>query len=77
MVFYFLCYFSVVLTEQLNFPIISDEAVSAQLENVLQVFGGCYRLEGEGCSGLTDGVYDVKKLDEECLNGEDKELYTN
>jgi len=30
-------------TEQLNFPIISDQAVSAKLEKVVQAFDECTR----------------------------------
>lgn len=56
-------------TKQLNFPIISDQAVSAKLE---KVFDGCTR---RGDYGRLDDVFDVTKLDGEWLNAEDKELY--
>lgn len=59
-------------TEQLNFPIISDQAVSAKLEKVVQVFDECTRRGDYGC---LDDVFDVTKLDGEWLNAEDKELY--
>ena len=58
-------------TEQLNFPIVSDQAVGAKLEKVVQVFDEYTRRGDYGC---LDDVFDVTKLDGEWLNAEDKEL---
>ena len=59
-------------TENLNFPMISDHAVTAKLEKLEQMFDECTR---RGDYGNLDDVFDVTKLDGEWLNAKDEELY--
>ena len=59
-------------TEVLNFPIITDQAVIAKLEKVVDLYRECSRRSN---FEKLDEVFDVTKLDGTWLNAEDKKLH--